>query len=346
MKESISFIIPFYKAGKTINTCVDSIITAAEKLSSWEIIIVNNDPEGGEVTLNHNNSNITIIAEKRRGRSFARNTGARNSQGEWLVFVDADTSLRPLWVENLIPNAIKFNCVAGQGAIVPGHDYGKSSLNKFRFESIKDSTGGSFILTGKECFEAPMINSAACFYNREVFFKVGGFDTALPRHEDIDLSKRVFICCGDFYVDSDAIAIVEYHGKGWPDYIMRCFADGLTKVLYFQKWEVFVKVSLPPEKVIKNRDEVIEEVYKLNFFEKCIMVIKEAISLSSDLYRSPQFLTIISNFLFYINLIGKVVGLLLIKLSLYRYEGKKLFLVSRGPGRVFTKQRRSILEID
>lgn len=88
-----------------------------------------------------------------------------------------------------------------------------------------------------------MINSASCMYRRDVFHNVGGFDSNLIRHEDIDLSKRVFLNGYDLLC-SPALSYVYYDQNLW-NYFKRSFEEGVTKISYHKKWKKFTYKNHP-----------------------------------------------------------------------------------------------------
>lgn len=96
----ISVIIPYYNSRKTMLHVLKSIelqnLSPAE-LSQVEVIVVDDgwNDDIKEITSNNNYSfNLKIISYKNnKGRSGARNTGAKNAKHNILLFLDADNIL-------------------------------------------------------------------------------------------------------------------------------------------------------------------------------------------------------------------------------------------------------------
>ncbi len=238
MSIETSFIIPAYNAQRSIKDCLDSIYAQVVSSESYEVLLVDNNSLDQTVAIASSFSRLKIIKEPKQGRSYARNAGASNAKGKFLAFIDSDVVLEERWLEEHL-HLWREGIGGQQGAIIPAQTDGQESLNRYRYRSIQESTAGSFVLLSLNFPESPMINSAACFYTKEAFEKVGGFDPCLTRHEDIDLSKRVFLAGYDLAITEKARAYVSYHDIGWGSYLRRSFADGYTKIDYFAKWNQY-----------------------------------------------------------------------------------------------------------
>lgn len=91
----ISFIIPAYNVATYIEKCVLSIVN--QNYKNIEIIVVNDGSKDNTLEILSNISKdypiIKVIDKVNEGVSVARNTGIKESKGDYLVFVDADDFL-------------------------------------------------------------------------------------------------------------------------------------------------------------------------------------------------------------------------------------------------------------
>ncbi len=117
---TISIIIPHYNHTRALAKCLNSI--AAQTWRDFEIIIVDDGSGEAERLIlqkmlrsygtNHGTTQeearfygtdremaIRIIWSKHRGANVARNTGAAEARGEYLLFCDADIIMRPDMLE-------------------------------------------------------------------------------------------------------------------------------------------------------------------------------------------------------------------------------------------------------
>ena len=115
----VSIIVPVYDVLPYLAQCVDSIL--AQTYSNIEVILVDDgSPDGcGELcdAYEKRDSRVTVIHKSNGGVSSARNYGASLAQGEWVLFVDADDVVSPVYIETLLSAAVESGCPM---AVVPG----------------------------------------------------------------------------------------------------------------------------------------------------------------------------------------------------------------------------------
>lgn len=102
----ISVIIPVYNVEKYIGQCLDSIVNQTYK--NLEIIIVNDGSNDNSLEIinrySQNDRRIKIINLENKGVSFVRNIGIKNSEGNYISFVDSDDYLNLNTYEKLAEN--------------------------------------------------------------------------------------------------------------------------------------------------------------------------------------------------------------------------------------------------
>ena len=100
----ISIIIPLYNAEKYIERCLNTLILQND--SSFEVIIVNDgSKDNGAVVVERvikDIPNFHLIHQENRGEAGARNTGLRNSHGEYVTFIDDDDYVADDYISKLM----------------------------------------------------------------------------------------------------------------------------------------------------------------------------------------------------------------------------------------------------
>ena len=93
MNPVISVIIATFNAGRTLRTCLDSIIL--QKNSYIELLVIDGgSSDGTHAILSEYGSQIDfIVSEKDRGIYDAWNKGITHAHGEWILFIGADDTL-------------------------------------------------------------------------------------------------------------------------------------------------------------------------------------------------------------------------------------------------------------
>jgi hypothetical protein len=89
-------VVPTYNRSRILDRCVDSCL--AQTFSDFELIVVDDCSDDGTVRAleRYQDPRLRILQHDRnRGISPARQTGAANARGEWVVLVDSDWELMP-----------------------------------------------------------------------------------------------------------------------------------------------------------------------------------------------------------------------------------------------------------
>lgn len=167
----VSIIIPTFNSENGIGNCLQSIKN--QTYSNIEVIVV--DRHSRDRTLKIAGSFKAKILKANLERSAARNLGAEEAKGSFLLFIDSDMELAPNVILECVESCQK---EGSDAAIIPEEPIGKGLLYECR--RIEKQ-----IHVGDKLYEAPR------FFKREVFRKLGGFDEDLVYGEDSELYTRM-----------------------------------------------------------------------------------------------------------------------------------------------------------
>ena len=177
-KMMLSIIIPAYNEEKYLPRTLTGIREALTLLASLsEIIVVDNESED-ETGAIAESFGARVVREKEHNISRVRNTGARNSKGDVLVFVDADTLVPTELLREIMIAMEDERCFGG--AVSVGYEGFKRRWVKFYLMGWK--------------FWGTVFNSkqgATQFCRREVFAELGGYDESLYMGEDVEFYWRL-----------------------------------------------------------------------------------------------------------------------------------------------------------
>jgi len=182
-KIAISVVVPAYNEEHLLGLCLESLRHQDHK-GAYEIIVVDNNStdKTSEVAKKYN---AIIIKEKRKGVAFARKTGFEKSQGKIIASTDADTIVPRDWLSK-IHNAFRNddNIAAVTGPI----DFFGETKRRLTilnvFSPITRFIG--LIFSGR-----PYFYGANFAIKKEIYNRIGGFDTRLAVGEDMDLGIHV-----------------------------------------------------------------------------------------------------------------------------------------------------------
>lgn len=161
----VSVIIPCYNYAEYLPEAVESLLS--QTYSNWECIIVNDGSTdqtsqvAKDIINNHNRSNIKLIDKQNSGVIDSRNRGFSESEGRFILFLDADDKIHPDFLGESVPIlkehpnvGFVYTDVQKFGAINELVIHGDFDLKKFLSENQATVTS---------------------LFRREIYEQVGGF---------------------------------------------------------------------------------------------------------------------------------------------------------------------------
>lgn len=102
-KIKISVVIPVFNAEFFLQRCVDSILS--QSYQNFELILVDDGSKDMSGAMCDNiasqDSRVRVIHQKNAGAGAARNVGISVANGEYIVFVDSDDTIRQGYLNSL-----------------------------------------------------------------------------------------------------------------------------------------------------------------------------------------------------------------------------------------------------
>jgi glycosyltransferase involved in cell wall biosynthesis len=176
----ISVIVPAFNEEKLI---ADSLRCMQQAVGSFvrrgwaaEIIVCDNNSSDATAALARAGG-ARVVFEPVNQIARARNTGAAAAEGDWLVFVDADSRPTPELLDDVAAQIESGRCLAGGCTI-------RMDERRFLTNRITDLWNLISRLT-------QWAAGAFIFCEAKAFRSVGGFNLDLFASEEIDLSKRL-----------------------------------------------------------------------------------------------------------------------------------------------------------
>jgi glycosyltransferase involved in cell wall biosynthesis len=112
-RETVSVVIPYYRASQTIARAVESAL--GQTVRPHEILIVDDGcPEDASGAIKQFDSSVTLIRKPNGGAASARNLGIEHAQGEWIAFLDADDYWEPSKLERQLAFSTGVGLVGGR----------------------------------------------------------------------------------------------------------------------------------------------------------------------------------------------------------------------------------------
>lgn len=228
-----SIIIPMYNVEQYIGKCLDSLL--AQSMKDFELIVVDDGSKDKSADIvsgyARKDSRVVLYKKENGGQSTARNSGFRQSKGEYVIFIDSDDFITS---DDYLQ--ILYDKIQETDADVVMYRYNKYFENRtpqfekcgYSFAEVKDITDPATLL--------PMLASRDAYYGsawtktvRRSLLADNGIEFDEELHcEDIDWSYRVVenskkIAC----VDRELLAYRQREGS-------------ITKVCTFKNAEDFL----------------------------------------------------------------------------------------------------------
>ncbi|MEM7334006.1 MAG: glycosyltransferase [Chloroflexota bacterium] len=176
----LSIIIPAYNEEKLIAKTIGKVQTAVSPLHeqgiTTELIVCDNNSTDNTAVLARE-AGATIVFEPDNHIAKARNTGAAHAQGQWFLFVDADTYPSPELMTD-IHQAMQKPDVLGCSSTI------KVSDAPFWYRLNLEGQNINLRL-----FKTLL--GLFCLCRADVFAEIGGFNTNLYAFEDLDFVNRL-----------------------------------------------------------------------------------------------------------------------------------------------------------
>ena len=173
----ISFVVPAYNEERLIGATLDAIHSAAREIGQPYELVVANDSSTDTTASIARDRGARVVDCEHRQIARVRNTGARASTGDVLIFVDADTVISSAVVR------------ASLDAIADGAAGGGATLH---VEGTLPWWGPPLLWVVGETMRV-MRWAAGCyvFATRAAFETVGGFDERIFASEEIFFSQAL-----------------------------------------------------------------------------------------------------------------------------------------------------------
>lgn len=187
---TISVVISCYNYAQYLGACLESAIKQTFK--AIEIIVIDDgstDNTNEVVKPYLSDPRVRYIYQNNKGQAYAKNTGIRNTRGEFIAFLDADDYWETTKLEKQMAlfNDPLVGVVYSTARYID--DQGNSKRIRIQMKYLQPREG---LITRYMIFDN-FVPFSSSVVRREVFQKVGIFDESLRMAIDWDLWLRVSV---------------------------------------------------------------------------------------------------------------------------------------------------------
>lgn len=193
MNKLVSIVCVTYNEEKLIEKTIESFLSQQLNEFEIEIIIVDGNSEDGtrKIVEGYTNkfSNICLIDNPERKNPFGRNLGVQYANGDYIAILGAHTVYSTDYLKVCLNEMNRTDSIGAGGKVITSinSDSNEAQLCELILTNKFGVSGESF-RTVKEGYTS-MVNYPV--FKKEVFEKVGLYDTKLHRNQDNDFNSRV-----------------------------------------------------------------------------------------------------------------------------------------------------------
>jgi glycosyltransferase involved in cell wall biosynthesis len=200
--ELVSVVIPCRQQTKYLGEAIESVL--AQSYPHHEVLVVDDGSTDTVGAIASRYPGIRCVREPNGGAAAARNLGIRNSNGDFLVFLDADDRLLPDGIAaGLAVLEARPECAAAigtnrrtafDGGPLDSHD--QPVVDRRQYEELMRSNWARF--------------QARAIYRRSLFEHVPGFEVTIEGAADFDFNLAV---AREFPIASHAAPVAEHRER-------------------------------------------------------------------------------------------------------------------------------------
>lgn len=201
----VSVVIPAFNSEKTIESCIQALLSQDFLRDQYDIIIVD-DGSNDKTSQLAEKYPVRLIRQRNSGPATARNAGFKAARGRIVAFTDSDCKPERNWLSALVRHFDR----ADVGGV--GGSYKTGNLNSILARII-----GYEILERHSRMPkfVDFLGSFNCAFRKDALEKAGGFDESFREAsgEDNDLSYRISDLGYKLVFDPKAVVAHEHPNK-------------------------------------------------------------------------------------------------------------------------------------
>jgi glycosyltransferase involved in cell wall biosynthesis len=184
-----SIVIPTYNRPERLQTCLKSLTGLNYPRDRFEVVVIDDgsaEPLDAVVAPFKEVLNLQFLRQTNAGPASARNLGAANAKGEFLVFTDDDCQPAPNWLQ-----AMESHFNQHPDSLLGGHTVNELSGNIYS-EASQLLVDYLYEYYNRDPDKAAFFTSNNFALSRKRFCEIGYFDTTFPlaAGEDRELCDR------------------------------------------------------------------------------------------------------------------------------------------------------------
>ena len=180
----VSIVVPTYNGARRIGACLGALSQQSASHAA-EVLVVNDGSTDDTAQVVLLFPEVRLINQAKAGPAAARNRGAQEARGRFLLFTDDDCVPTPGWLEAMLVALQDDEVVGAKGTYRT-----RQTELVARFVQMEYEDRYRMMATIRDI---DFVDTYSAAYVRERFLEMNGYDTSFPLAcaEDVDLSYRM-----------------------------------------------------------------------------------------------------------------------------------------------------------
>ena len=235
----VSVIISVYNGEKTIAKCLDSVLKL--DYPSFEMIVIDDFSNDATEKILRTYKKITYgRALYNHGQALCRNEGVAKAKGEYIAFLDADTTVDSQWLTQLLKCHIHAPAAVGGAQHCPKD---ATPMQKLLF-AFMSRVGFITEYQGTKIRQVNHLPSCFVLYWKNTFTGMGGFRN-LRYGEDPDLNYRLRKAGYKLMYNPGAI-VYHYPPETLRAFLRKMYKYGEAQGMLVKEYGIFRRIQVVP----------------------------------------------------------------------------------------------------
>ena len=246
----VSVVIPVYNGEATIRTTLETVVS--QDFADMEIIAVDDGSIDRSAEILHSFLEVKVFRQQNQGVSAARNKGTQLAKGDYIAFIDQDD----IWEKNKISRQVEIAEASDESYVFTDfyrfsypekREYSRtnSELNDYIYnfpyydktKIFSQKTVKELLLRGYPIYPSTM------FIKKKILINSGGWNSAFPRCQDLDISLRCSNLTRFVYID-EVLAGIGRHETNVSENFLDQLEEDVDVLMYHRRSGFFNSDSI------------------------------------------------------------------------------------------------------
>jgi glycosyltransferase involved in cell wall biosynthesis len=264
-----SIVIPTLNEGEMLSMTVENILEVTAYPHIEVIVVDDGSTDGSCDAYRDTDRPVRVITANQLGIPRARNLGAEQARGEYVLFLDAHCTVSPTWIDRFIdalgPRDI---AIAGPAFTRLKEPEPKGCGNLWMNHRL-ESAWLEPVQTDRP-YEVPITPGGCQAFRRSTFLSMGGFDTGFTRwgYQDEEICLRAWLHGYRVVVDHEIVVAHYFRNKAGYEVDDKDVLYNFLRMIHLHFSPRRIRRCIEAVGDYPGLEQAIDRLYATDIFEK------------------------------------------------------------------------------